>query len=186
MTVNRLSAQSAKVQLTSEELRIFLTGPDDDPGSPQMLRLISFLILKAESVTGIPFSALPVTVELLRAQDGGLAAYFTAEKPADPAADTPKTMRFAARFPDRKTLIRCCRILQKKQDALLTSRLYRYQAFLILELKSRHLHAGTLRHLLLEFGAPFRLSVMNRAVLSEYGECIYERDAVARILAEAV
>ena len=185
MTVNRLSAQSAKVQLSPEELRIFLTAPDDHPESPQMLRLISFLLLKAESVTGIPFSALPVTVELLRTQDGGLAAYFTAQTHAAEKSASG-SVRIAARFSDRKTLVQCCKLLRKEQDAVLKSRLHRYRTFLIIELKCSRAHAGAVRHLLLEFGTPFRMSAMNRAKLAEYGDCICETDAVAKILSGAV
>ena len=63
MTVNRLSAQSVKVQLTADELTVFLYDPAQPPDSPQMLRLISFMLAKAELASGIPFSSLPVTVE---------------------------------------------------------------------------------------------------------------------------
>ena len=181
MTVNRLSAQSAKVQLKADELRIFLTTPEDPAESPQMLRLISFLLLQAESATGIPFSSVPVTVELLRTQDGGLAGYFTVqETAAEP--HTSGVLRMAARFPDQSTLKQCCQIMQQKQNAILTSRLYRYRKSLVLELKSRQQQAGWLHHLLLEYGSPFRLSAMNRARLTEYGSCIYESNAVAEIL----
>ena len=178
MTVQRLSAQSVKVQLTADELTVFLYDPDAPPDSPQVLRLISFMLSKAELATGIPFSALPVTVELLTAGDGSLSAYFTAQSTPAPQQRPPKTVRLAARFSDRSTLKHCCCLLREKQDAILSSRLYEYRRQFILTLKLKRTGAMPVQHLLSEYGRPFRLSPLNRARLSEYGSCLCEQDAV--------
>ncbi|HAG13609.1 MAG TPA: hypothetical protein DCG49_07075 [Ruminococcus sp.] len=181
MTVNRLSAFSAKVQLSAEELQILLNEPLQTPDSPQMLRLISFMLMKAEAATGIPFSQFPVTVELLSAQDGSLAAYFTAQN--EPVGKSPqaKTVRLAARFPDRETLICCCTLLQQEAEQIMDSRFYQYQAFWILTLRVQRAKAGIVHHILLEYGTPFRLSAMNRAKLAEYGICIHEKNAIGKL-----
>lgn len=186
MTVHRLSAQSVKVQLTADELNVFLTDAAQSPDSPQMLRLLSFMLAKAESASGIPFSDLPVTVELLSTQDGGLAAYFTAQALPDTASGKghAKTVRLAARFPEQDTLKACCRQLRMEQPMILTSMLSRYRSQWILSLKLRRDQANAVHHLLLEYGSPFRLSALNRARLSEYGECICEKDAIRYVLGE--
>lgn len=176
MTVQQLSAQSVKVQLTADELTVFLYDPDAPPDSPQVLRLISFMLSKAELATGIPFTEHPVTVELLTARDGSLSAYFTLQ--SAPAKKQPKTVRLAARFTDRSTLKSCCRLLREKQDAILSSRLYEYRCQFILTLNLRRAGAVPVQHLLSEYGRPFRLSPLNRARLSEYGSCLCEQDAV--------
>ncbi len=178
MTVQQLSAQSVKVQLTADELTVFLYDPDAPPDSPQVLRLISFMLSKAELATGIPFTAHPVTVELLTARDGSLSAYFTVQSAPAEKPKQAKTVRLAARFPDRSTLKSCCRLLREKQDAIISSRLYEYRCQFILTLKLRRAGAATVQHLLSEYGRPFRLSPLNRARLSEYGSCLCEQDAV--------
>lgn len=181
MTVNRLSAQSVKVQLTADELTVFLYDPAQPPDSPQMLRLISFMLAKAELASGIPFSSLPVTVELLTANDGSLSAYFTVQTEQPQPKKQPKTVRLAAKFPDRSTLQRCCSLLRQQKEAILSSMLYEYRRQWILSLKLKRERAMPVHHVLLEYGKPFRLSPLNRARLSEYGSCIYEKDAVELI-----
>lgn len=181
MTVQQLSAQSVKVQLTADELTVFLYNPDAPPDSPQVLRLISFMLAKAELATGIPFTAVPVTVELLTARDGSLSAYFTVQDHAAPEQKQAKAVRIAARFPDRGTLKRCCCLLRAQQDAILSSRLYEYRRQFILTLKLKRTGAMPVQHLLSEYGRPFRLSPLNRARLSEYGSCLCEQDAVRLI-----
>ena len=180
MTVQRLSAYSVKVQLSAEELRVFMPDEPRTPDSPQMLRMLSFMLAKAESVSGIAFSALPVTVEVISAQDGSLAVYFSvAEESKLPAPEQhQRVIRIAARFTDSALLRQCCTLLEKEQPNSRSSVLYRYQTVWILTLKLRRLHASLIRHILLEYGKPFRLSAMNRARLSEYGVCIFNQDAV--------
>lgn len=183
MTVQRLSAQSVKVQLSADELRLFLPDTESGSESPQMMRLISFMLTKAETASGIPFSALPVTVELLTAPQGGLIAYFTAQ--ALPGADSrsgqPRSERIAARFGSDEELSRCCMLLARRRSALLSSALYRFRSGYILLLKIKRSHADGLHHMLYEYGRPFRLSVLNRARLAEFGTCLCEKDAVAAV-----
>ena len=114
MTVQRLSAYSVKVQLSAEELRVFMPDEPRTPDSPQMLRMLSFMLAKAESVSGIAFSALPVTVEVISAQDGSLAVYFSvAEESKLPAPEQhQRVIRIAARFTDSALLRQCCMCIQ--------------------------------------------------------------------------
>ncbi|MBR6107789.1 MAG: adaptor protein MecA [Oscillospiraceae bacterium] len=183
MTVQRLSAQSVKVQLSADELRLFLPETDAGNESPQMLRLISFMLAKAEAASGIAFSELPVTVELLTAPQGGLAAYFTVQVPpgAVPGGGQLRAVRIAARFSGDDALYRCCRQLAQHSSELQASALYRFREGYVLVLKLKHSHTGSLHHILMEFGRPFRLSLLNRARLAEYGTCLSEQDAVAAV-----
>ena len=186
MTVQRLSACSVKVQLSQEELRVFLPEAPQAPDSPQMLRMLSFLLSRAEAVSGIAFSALPVTVELITAEDGSLAAYFTVQqKQKSRKNGKSREIRLAAQFPDSALLIACCNQLQHEQESIKSSLLYRCCAQWILTLRLRHARAAAIRHILLEYGRPYRLSSLNRARLTEYGECIYRQNAVAQIVQQA-
>ena len=179
MTVQRLSAYSVKVQLSAEELRVFMPDEPRTADSPQMLRMLSFMLAKAEAVSGIAFSVLPVTVELISAQDGSLAAYFSVSDAADSPPDNPqRIIRLAARFSDPDLLRQCCVLLEHERNQIRSSVLYRYQSHWILTLKLRKIKAAHIRHILLEYGKPFRMSAMNRARLSEYGDCVFCQDAV--------
>lgn len=181
MTVERLSAYSVKVQLSADELRVFLPDEPPAPDSPQMMRMLSFMLAKAEAVSGIAFSSLPVTVELLTAQDGSLSAYFSVQdqKPEQKAAKQ-RIIRLAAQFTDPDLLRECCTLLQREQNGIRSSMLYRLQSAYILTLKLRRNRVSAMHHILLEYGKPFRLSALNRARLSEYGICIFQQDAVKR------
>ena len=182
MTIHRLSGSSVKVQLSAEELRVFLPENPVSADSPQMLRMLSFLLAKAESVSGIAFSALPVTVELMTAQDGSLAAYFTVQEHAPAShANRQRIIRLAARFTDAKLLQECCGLLQSEQAHIRNSVLYQENRSWILTLKLRHARAAAIRHILLEYGSPYRLTAINRARLSEYCDCILQQDAVRQI-----
>ena len=181
MTVQRLSAQSVKIQLSAEELAVFLHDAAAAPDSPQMLQLISFMLAKAELASGIPFTSLPVTVELLNGEDGSLSVYFTVQTAEEPSCKRSRTVRTAAGFSDRGTLKTCCALLRQQSDAILGSQLYQYRRQWILSLKLKREKASAVHHLLLEYGRPFRLSAMNRARLSEYGSCLLEKDAVQLI-----
>ncbi|MBR4199740.1 MAG: adaptor protein MecA [Oscillospiraceae bacterium] len=184
MTVQRLSAGSVKVQLSADELNVLLPESARTPESPQMLRLISFMLEKAEAASGIPFSSLPVTVELLTAADGSLAAYFTAQMPAVPQKKhEPKIVRLAARFSADEPLRQCCILLYDEADALRNSMLYRYQQQFVLYLKVKREKSACIRHILAEHGSAYRMSVLNRARLSEYGRCLIEKDAVQKLIA---
>ena len=183
MTVTQLSARSVKVQLTADELRFFL--PDEAPPaeSPQMLRLLAYMLMHAETGSSIPFSELPVTVELLTVADGGLIAYFTAQLPEHaPRSKASKTVRLAASFADYSALSACCRQLIQENNAILVSTLYQYGTHWILSLKLHRNTASHAHHILLEYGKPFRSSALNKAKLTEYGTCIYEKDAVSAVL----
>lgn len=186
MTVQRLSAQSVKVQLSAEELHVFLPEEIRTPDSPQMLRLISFMLAKAELASGIAFSSLPVTVELLIPQEGGLVVYFTVseEQPQkkNPPVRQSGIIRLAAKFTERDALRQCCTLLDKEAASIRSSILFRYKNHWILTLKLKRDHASAIHHILLEHGKPYRLSALNRARLNEYGTCIYEQDAVRKAL----
>lgn len=185
MTVTRLSACAVKVHLTAEELHSFL--PEEIPAaeSPQMLRLLSFMLMHAEAGSGIRFSALPVTVELLTGSDGSLTAYFTAQLPSASAARkaNAKHIRLAASFSDDKPLIACCKQLNVIAQ-ISNSALYQYGGQWILTLKLKRESAAHAHHILLEYGAPFRSSAVNKARLAEYGSCIYAENAVSSVLKE--
>lgn len=184
MTVQRLSAGTVKVQLSAEELDVFLPASARNPDSPQMLRLISFMLAKAEAASGIPFSSLPVTVELLGAEDGSLAAYFTAQREQSPPADThqPRIIRLAARFAEEQPLRQCCALLYDQATSIRNSMLYRYRQQWVLFLKLKRENASVIHHILAEHGSPYRLSVLGRARLSEYGTCMIEKDAIQKLL----
>ena len=182
MTIHRLSACSVKVQLSAEELRVFLPEDPKSPDSPQMLRMLSFLLAKAEAVSGIAFSQMPVTVELLTAQDGSLAAYFTIQEKTPQAQNNrQRTIRIAARFTEPELLYGCCELLQTERNSIRSSVLYRHKNQWILTVRLRHARAAAIRHILLEYGTPYRLSAINRARLSEYGECVAYQDAISQI-----
>lgn len=184
MTVHRLSARSVKVILSAEELQFFVTEPDAAPDSPQMMRLLAVMLAQAERVSGIPFSQMPVTVELLRAQNGSLAVYFTAhsDQPEKPKRSRRDPVRLAARFADKEALRECCGQLRAHAETVRSSILCRYRGAFVLSLGLRRSGAQTVHHILMEYGRPYRLSAIGRARLTEYGECIYDRDAVTRIL----
>ena len=182
MTIQRLSAYSVKVSLSAEELRVFCPDEGWSPESPQTAGMLSFLLAKAEAVSGIAFSALPVTAELICAKDGSLAVYFTVQE--QPAAQQSKkhSVRLAARFSDPEALRACCIQLEKQQKAVRSSMLFRYHREWILSLRLRREGTTAVRHILLEYGSPYRLSALNKARLAEYGSCVFSQDAVRRII----
>lgn len=184
MTVTRLSASAAKVQLTAEELHGFLPETPQASDSPQMLRLLSFMLLHAEAGSGIRFSSLPVTVELLRGSDGSLTAYFTAQLPAA-AKPGAKAVRLAAAFTDHDALNFCCKQLAAVYDRIPSAALYEYGGRYILTMKLKRRAAAHAQHILREYGLPFRCSGINKARLAEYGICIHAENAVQEILREA-
>lgn len=184
MTVQRLSERSVKVQISADELRIFLPDEPQTPDSPQMLRMLSFMLAKAEAVSGIAFSALPVTVELLKNQDGGLAVYFSIQtNPQERHSAKPHTIRLAAQFAEPDMVRQCCLLLKKEQENIRSSVLYKYHANWVLTMKLKQIRASAIHHILLEYGKPFRLSALNRARLAEYGTCIFGQDAVLQAAA---
>lgn len=181
MTVTQLSARSVKVQLTAEELRRLLPEQAPPAESPQLLRLLGMMLVHAEAHSGIPFSDLPVTVELLAAPDGGLAVYFTVRQEQERHTVPPKTVRLAAEFTEYSTLAECCRHLMREQDSILSSTLHQYRETWVLSLKMPRTQAAHTHHLLLEYGRPFRSSALNKARLAEYGICVYKDDAVRSV-----
>ncbi len=185
MTVERLSESSVKVQISADELRIFLPDEPRTPDSPQMLRMLSFMLEKAEAVSGIAFSALPVTVELLKNQDGGLAVYFSIRENQQQSQRTakPHIIRLAAQFDEPDMLRQCCILLKQELEHIRSSVLYQYQANWVLTMKLKQARASAIHHILLEYGKPFRLSALNRARLAEYGTLIFEQNAVLHAIA---
>ena len=186
MTVTQLSASSVKVQLTADELRVFLPEEAPPTDSPQMMRLLAFMLMHAEAGSGIRFSALPVTVELLPSSDGGLIAYFTAQLPQHRGQSRPpaKTVRLAAGFADRNELRLCCRHLRDGGTELLESTLHQYRKQWVLSVRLHRKDAARVHHLLLEYGRPIRSSALNKARLSEHGTAVYTENAVNAILSE--
>lgn len=182
MTVHRLSPCSVKVMISAEELHTIISEPVTAPDSPQMMRVLALMLAQAEHTSGIPFSSLPVTVELLSAQDGSLAAYFTAQLRPQGMPNKSKrsgSIRLAARFQEHSILEQCCSLLNLHRDSIRRSDLYQYAGEYVLILRLNRKNAPSVHHILLEFGTPFRLSALNRARLSEYGICLMEENAVA-------
>lgn len=187
MTVHRLSPRSVKVLISAEELHTFFSEPVTAPDSPQMMRLLALMLAHAEHTSGIPFSALPVTVELLSAQDGSLAAYFTAQSPQPETKHRSRrsgSLRLAAKFHEHTVLAQCCSQLRQHPESIRQSELYQYAGEYVLTLRLDRKNAKSVHHILLEYGTPFRLSAMNRARLSEYGICLCAENAVAETAGE--
>ena len=182
MTVTRLSACAVKVQLTAEELHRLLPEDVTSADSQQVLRLLSILLVHAEACSGIRFSALPVTVELLAGSDNSLTVYFTAKLPKPKRK--AKTIRLAARFSEYDVLSACCRQLIRSEARFSNSELYRCGSHWILTLKLNREYAQQVHHILLEYGKPYRSSTINKARLAEYGNCIHSEDAIRSILRE--
>jgi negative regulator of genetic competence, sporulation and motility len=180
MTIQQLSAQAVKIQLTAEELHHLLRQNGLNGNSPHLPDLIAFLLVQAESASQIPFSQSAVQVELMQDSTGGLTVYFSAE-PNALHRSGGKTVRLGARFPDYDALRACCRKLLDEQSVILSSSLYRYRGEHVLVLRLVRTGAALPHHLLLEYGHPFRLSQMNRARLNENGICICPGDAVQTV-----
>ncbi len=176
MTIQRLNAQSVKVQLRPDEAAKFLAASDTKPSddSARMLSLIACLLEQAESVSGIPFSRTGVTVELMTPNSGGLIVYFTAQS-------TAKRHRIAAYFPDSASLCACCRQLIR-QSGILRASLYRYRANDVLLLRLKAAQADGVRHLLLEYASNLCLQTRSIARIEEYGRCIFPDHAIIRIV----
>ena len=177
MTIQRLSAESVKIQLSAAELKPVLEDAAGNADSPQMLRLISALLRKAEEMFAIPFSAHPVTVELLAAPDGGLEVYLTMQRPL-PERPPSGTIRLSARFRERDTLRRCC-IHLMQGGGITQSMLYRHADCYVLSLRVKRGNAARIRHILTEFGMLYPLSAVNRARLAEFGRVLVQQDAVS-------
>lgn len=186
MMIQRLSAVSVKLRLSADELQAVFAQAQADADSPQMARLISYLLLRAEAVSGIPFSDVPVTVELLRAEDGGLCVYFTAQQPA-PCRSPAKRKRsrpvsLAAEFAQQGDLRECCTRLQERAEHIRGSALYRSNHAYILTVRTDRIHAAFPRHILTEYGTPYPMTAVSAARLSEFGSCIHAQNAVQQIL----
>ena len=174
MTVQQLSDRSVKVYISAEELRTVLSeGRAAD--KKRMLRLALFLMSQAEAVSRIPFSASSVAVELLTDTTGGLTAYFSAIQQKAPSE---QVLHLSAVFPDIGTARECCRRLSEHPEQIGQSRAYLYRGQWILVLKLHRSTAAQPYHLLLEYGRPCAMTLLNRARLSEYGRCVCRRHAV--------
>lgn len=180
MTIQQLSAQAVKIQLTAEELHHLLRQNELNGDSPRLPDLIAFLLVQAEFASQIPFSQSAVQVELMQDSTGGLTVYFSAE-PRSAHKSGGRTVRLGARFPDYAALRACCQKLRDEESVILSSSLYRYRGEHVLLLRLVRTGAALPHHLLLEYGHPFRLSPMNRARLTENGSLIYPNDAVQTV-----
>lgn len=187
MTMEQLSMQTVKVQLSPTELQVFLHDTQDiDPNSPQMLRLISFLLAKSELYCEIPFSKTQVTVELLPASDGGLIFYFTCCEEADTKPRYHgKHIRLAGKFCQYSDLRECCRQILQNGIRCSDSSLYQISGSWILLLHLAGKYSGMAKHLLLEFGTLLPFSTLLRAGLEEHGTCIHRKQAAAKIVSDA-
>lgn len=170
MTIHQLSPICVKVQVTAEEARC-CTAPEG------ITRLIYQMLLRAEEISRIPLSALPVSVELLAMPEGGMTAYFTVIHRGN------RTRWRAARFSDYGALKACCRQLTAFRGEIRKSTLHRYHGEWVLSLQASQ-DAAAPRHLLLEYGRPYRLSGLNRARLCELGDCLHEANAIDKIAGE--
>ena len=168
MTIHQLSAACVKVQVTAEEYQLYADAQEG------MLRLIAQMLSQAERISRIPFSQMPITAELLSMPDGGFSAYFS----VDPASPPVRTHWLAARFPAVSEAALCCRQLLPMQDAILQSMLYRDAAGYVLSVKAPRKTSAAVRHILLEYGRPLRLTQIARARLNEYGTVIHASHAV--------
>ena len=187
MTMEQLSAQTVKIQLSLTELKVFLHDSQDiSPNSPQMLRLISFLLAKSELYCEIPFSEGQVTVELLSASDGGLIFYFTC-CPNIPKQQKKNShaVRYLSMFPLYADLQECCKQLLKHEIQCANSRLYQCKSGWVLLVHPNGKKNTVCQHLLAEYGTPLPDSPLLRARLEEYGRCLYEKNAAAAIAAES-
>ena len=176
MTIQQLSARSVKVHIHAEELRTLMIS-GSDPESMQILDLIGLMLTQAEAFSRIPFSVSTVSVEILTDSAGGLTAYFSLERQAETVPRT-STLHLSAAFPDKQTIRACCRRFSGDKHPILGSTAYQYKDCWILILKLMRSDAAQPYHLLLEYGRPFRLTPLNRARLSEYGKCLFRRNAV--------
>lgn len=170
MTVHQLSAACVKVQVTAEEYQVYAARKEG------MLRLTAQMLSAAERISRIPFSQMPVTAELFSMTDGGLSAYFSVHA----APQRMRTHWLAARFPSVSDAARCCRQLLPLNGEIMQSVLYGEGGGCVLTLKAPRTGAPALRHILLEYGRPFRLTQIQRARLNEYGTVIHAENAVEK------
>ena len=172
MTIHQLSAACVKVQVTAEEY-------NTHAGSRQgMLCLIARMLSEAERISRIPFTRLPVAAELLAMPDGGISAYFSVRR-------SPRTCWLAARFPDAGTVRVCCRLIAPHLPQILHSMLYRGRAGYVLTLKMPRASSAAVRHILGEYGTPFRLTQITRARLTEYAVLLHAEQAVQNVIRNA-
>jgi hypothetical protein len=170
MTVHQLSAACVKVQVTAEEYQVYAAREEG------MLRLIAQMLSQAERISRIPFSRMPVTAELRSMPDGGLSAYFSVQ-----TVRPQRTHWLAARFPAVCDAAQCCRQLLPLNGEIMQSMLYQDTAGCVLTLKAPRTGSAAVRHILLEYGRPFRLTQIARARLNEYGTVLHAEHAVERL-----
>lgn len=185
MTLEQLSASTVKIQLSETEVSVFLQDAQNyDPNSPQMLRLMSFLLAKAELFCEIPFSKGQVSVEMLNADDGGMIVYFSAVAEKQNAPFTQcKTTSLTGMFGSYTDLVDYCRQILHRKIKLSGSILYQIGSDYLLLMQFRGKQDDAALHLLLEFGNSVDTTPLLRARLAEYGVCLIDKNAVRRIAA---
>ncbi len=183
MTIQQLSAQTVKVQISQDELHQMLGADAPQQDSGRFLSMIAVMLTQAELVSRIPFSAHPVTAEMLKGPEGGLTVYFSLTPQKQHAGK--KTASFAALFPDEQAAAKCCKRLMSEQSVIIQSSCHLLDHAWILSVKAVRTGASCLRHILLEYGQPFRMSRMNRARLSEYGTPVCINQAVQQLAERA-
>ena len=181
MVIEKLSAQTAKIRLTKQELAHIRE--EMQTRTVWLPQVAAVLMQQAETAVGIPFSQNPVAVELLSDTEGGAAVYFSILR-QEPVRGNRRTVRLAARFPDRTSASKCASQLIRNQNLILRSEAYTMNNEWILCLKMIRSGASVLHHALLEYGKPYRLTPVSSSRLLEYGTCQYAENAV-RHLAES-
>lgn len=183
MTLEQLSPQTVKVQLAPSELAVFLQEPQGyDTDSPQMLRLISFLIAKAELFCEVPFSQGQVTVELFATEEGGLTVYLSCcQAPHSRRREKSHAAQYAGAFAAEDDLRSYCRQLLAADIHLCESSLYRFENHYVLLLRLNGKARNFPQYLLAEYGQPLAVTALLRAKLAEFGECLLEKNAVHQL-----
>ncbi len=181
MVIEKLSAQTAKIKLTGQELACIREEMQAE--SVWLPKVAAVLMQQAEIAVGIPFSQNPVAVELLSDAEGGAAVYFSILR-REPVRENRRTVRLAARFPDRASASMCAGQLLRNQNFILRSEAYTLGREWILCVKMIRSGASVLHHVLLEYGKPYRLTPVSLSRLTEHGVCQYADNAV-RQLAES-
>lgn len=180
MTIEQLSADTVKIELSAEELSLpyhnVVSHPADDP----MQQLLLFLIQRAEVFSGIPFCSRQVTAELLPTVENGMIVYLTASKPRPKENHT----QAAAVFADMHTLKACCRALRPYLSPQSHSSLYEAAGGRLLVLSHLTTAHRAPQHLLREYATLLPVTKRNLARLEEYGHCICKHNAIAAILKE--
>lgn len=177
MTIQKLSPESVKIHLSTEEMRSALH--HQSGGSNRMTKLIGTLMYQAESKSRIPFSQSQVSVELLTDNQGGMNVYFSLVRKNEGSGKKGK-IHIAASFSDHAVLAQCCRRMMNERVSLKKSTIYQCENVWIIVLTVDKNSASYPYHMLMEYGRPYRMTSVNRARLSENSICLFKDHAVTQ------